>query len=143
MERNRIINDALVSLTKVYSMSISELLRKIDPEVSRIPQEESSIIEFMVGNNLIEKNSTIPGYHHKISFHGRQIVELGGWIKYLEDIATETRNEESIKSDQRQKLVFETKLLKWQTKTFWPLFFFAIIGGICGIISLSIQLFYK
>ena len=42
---------------------------------------------------------------------------------------------------QEKKLDWELQLTEWQVKTFWWWFWIAFIGGICGVISLAINLY--
>lgn len=88
-----------------------------------------------VDNSLLNKN------FHKLTSQGRKVIELGGWIKFIEQ-AKIKESEETFKiQKETEKLNYETKLAKWQVKTFWPLFLLALLGGICGIVSLILQLF--
>ena len=65
----------------------------------------------------------------KLSKFGLDVSEKGGWLKYLESL-----DEQKIEQSRKQiildqKLVNESKLLKWQVKTFWWFFVIAIFGG--------------
>ena len=87
-----------------------------------------------VDDSLLNKNL------HKLTPLGRKVIDLGGWNKFLEQEETK-ESEETIKiQKETEKLNYETRLAKWQLKTFWPIFIIALIGGICGIVSLILQL---
>jgi predicted transcriptional regulator len=94
-------------------------------------------ITFLSDKQIIER---VVRDHYSLTTLGRQIVKQGGWLKYIEQESLENNEEEFIKQKEKDKLIYETKLARWQVKTFWYLFFLAIIGGIFGIISLILQL---
>jgi len=78
--------------------------------------------------------------YHKLTTQGRRVIDLGGWKKFLEQEKIKESEEAFKIQKETEKLNYETKLSKWQVKTFWPLFIIALIGGICGIVSLILQL---
>jgi hypothetical protein len=73
--------------------------------------------------------------------HSTQLFyEQGGYAKRNE-IKKQIQDENlRNKRIQDEKLRSEAKLAKWQVKTFWWIFLLALIGGICGIVSLVMQL---
>jgi len=60
-------------------------------------------------------------------------TEFASIEKYLENCA-------AVKQIEKQKLIYDSKISKWQAKTFWWVFFIGLVGGICGIISLIMKL---
>lgn len=57
----------------------------------------------------------------------------------------EQQQQEQIMKDEYEKirlnkLKWDSKLSKWQAKTFWYVFVLGIVGGICGILSLTLQI---
>ena len=64
---------------------------------------------------------------------GFQVIQKGGWIKYSEKVKEDSlAEEEFLKKRDR----IDYKLKKWQSKTFWPIFFIAIIGFSISIYNL-------
>lgn len=60
--------------------------------------------------------------------------------KFIEHTRTIDSRKEKLKQIEEQKLINDSKISKWQAKTFWWVFVFGLIGGICGIISLTMQI---
>lgn len=76
-----------------------------------------------------------------LSSKGKEIwIKYGCIEKYIEEINALNIKEERLNALKNEKLIYDSKISKWQTKTFWWIFFFGLIGGICGIISLVIQI---
>ena len=71
---------------------------------------------------------------------GWKVSEQGGWLKYKEEKAKSVDERARRENEELKKLRYEVKLSRWQVKTFWPIFFLALIGGIRGIISLIMQI---
>jgi hypothetical protein len=76
----------------------------------------------------------------KYSHVTQKFYDQGGYAKHNELIKAKEAEEEKLKTIEDEKLISEAKLAKWQVNTFWWFFFLAVIGGICGIISLVMQL---
>jgi len=109
-----------------------------DPNNMDNRNECKIIIRVMEENDLIASND---GNIYFIRPKGIEILDKGGWIKYVEN---KKRNKDSliaIKVKEAEKITKETKLLKWQIKTFWPLFVIAVVGSLMGFISLVWQIF--
>jgi hypothetical protein len=76
-----------------------------------------------------------------ISKRGKDIWEkFASTEKYLEDNNKKNAEQERFRYLEKQKLIHDSKISKWQAKTFWWVFFIGLIGGICGIISLVMQI---
>lgn len=76
-----------------------------------------------------------------ISKKGKDIWEKFASIeKYIKNNNEIIAEQKQIKQIEKQKLIHDSKISKWQAKTFWWLFFIGLIGGICGIISLVMQI---
>ena len=98
------------------------------------------IVDIMVHYNLMcQTTDSI----YTITPEGIQIFENGGWIKYQANKIEEKSRSESIRNKEVEKLFWETKLVKWQVKVFWPLFFLAILGFLTGVSSLVWQIIDK
>jgi hypothetical protein len=70
----------------------------------------------------------------------KRFYEGGGFISMYNKHQYELNLSNEYEEIRLRKLKWDSKLSKWQAKTFWYVFFLGVIGGICGIISLSIQL---
>jgi len=103
-------------------------------------KECDQIVDIMVSNGLI---SSPNDYNYTIRPEGIAIFENGGWKKYKFARDQEAIKEEQVRSREIEKLVWETKLIKWQVKSFWPLFIIALLGAIMGSISLFWQIIEK
>jgi hypothetical protein len=64
-----------------------------------------------------------------ITNDGIDIVENGGWLKYLEQIETENSHVSELVQIEEEKLRRDAKLSKWKTWTFWIGFTFAILAS--------------
>ena len=76
----------------------------------------------------------------KYSHVTQKFHDQGGYVKHYEQIKAKEAEEDRLKTIEDEKLISEAKLAKWQVKTFWWFFFLALIGGICGIVALIMQL---
>lgn len=138
MSDDKIIDDFLFELSKHHPNSLfyRNYLGTLNIERDKMDH----IIRLLESENLAELQDK---FSIKITKKGITICNNGGWLKYLEEIKIENKkqNERIIRQDRKEE--FELKLASWQVKTFWWIFGFAIIGGICGIISLIMQLVDK
>jgi|SRR5665647_13360 len=76
-----------------------------------------------------------------LSSKGKGIwIKYGCIEKYIEEINALKKKEDRLNALKNEKLIYDSRISKWQAKTFWLIFFFGLIGGICGIISLAIQI---
>lgn len=98
------------------------------------------LIEMMCVNNLI---SSLNDYNYTIQVQGVNIYEQGGWSNYKTHLRSENVKNEEIKAKEIEKLFWEARLIKWQVKSFWPLFITAILGALMGAISLIWQIIDK
>jgi hypothetical protein len=73
---------------------------------------------------------------HLLTDKGRKVCSDGGWLKHLEKLQVEDENHS-------KKLIYDTKLAKWQAKTFWWFFGIAVIGGGLGLASFIWQILDK
>ena len=136
------------------TISPSEIIDKILEILTR--KDNQDLLNFCSGNfgienykeykriiNLLKDNQIIVEKvknFYGLTAIGRKVVEIGGWEKYIEQEKSQNKEQDFIKQKEKEQLLYDTKLAKWQVKTFWPLFGIAIIGSICGIISLILQL---
>jgi hypothetical protein len=100
------------------------------------------IITQLLDMNIITlaSDSAFDRDYYKLTSLGRDVINIGGWEKYLEQEKITEKENVQDKQKENEKLTYDLRLAKWQVKTFWPLFIIALIGGICGIISLILQI---
>jgi len=135
------IIDAII--TKLSSKDKENLLQLyLDEFSSNDYSEYNKIVTLLGEKNIISpaSDSMFDKDYYKLTSLGREIKKIGGWAKYLEQENLKEKEVALIQHTENKKLNYETKLAKWQVKTFWPLFIVAVFGGICGIISLIIQI---
>jgi|GEM_PF-1812915 len=77
----------------------------------------------------IKWSGVIPGF-----------IKSGGFNKQHKDLEAEKTKQEEIREIELEKLKYDTKLSKWQVKVFWWVFFAGFIGGLMGVISLTLEL---
>jgi len=111
-----------------------------DPNDTVNRDDCDKLVDIIVHNNLMSQTSD---NIYTITPLGIQIFESGGWIKHQTNKAEEKLRSESIRNKEVEKLLWETKLVKWQVKVFWPLFFLAILGFLTGVSSLVWQIIDK
>lgn len=66
---------------------------------------------------------------YEITEIGMDVLELGGWDKYLEYLTQEKKDKKEKKRIEFEKSKIDLRLKKWQLKTFWWIFGFAFIGS--------------
>jgi hypothetical protein len=140
MEKNEQIQLLLDETSKKSSLDYFSYTEYKIPFLRKNLKELNLIIDIMRNEGLIE-NIGPTSRVFKITPFGQEVLDSGGWIAFLKRRNQLHNFENDKKSIEFQKLKSEIKILKWQEKTFWPLFIFALIGGICGIVSLAIQVF--
>jgi len=103
--------------------------------------EIHGIIGCLEADDLIIKTE---GSYYKITHQGRSVLEDFGSLElFFESRENEKATKVEIENVKFNKLKNDAKLSNWQVKTFWPVFIFGLIGGICGIISLGMQVTAK
>lgn len=102
--------------------------------------ECDKLVDIMCHNNLMYQTAD---NIYTITPEGIQIAESGGWLKHQANQSEEKYRLERIQNKEVEKLYWESKLVKWQVKVFWPLFFLAILGFITGVFSLVWQIIDK
>lgn len=117
---------------------ISDVYRKknikYDNDVKRV-------FEFLKRENYIEPEG---GLHFKLGDPAVDIIEIHGSLQQYYNALKEEEKEAAILQEiSKQKLIYDTKISKWQTKTFWPVFIFGLIGGCLGIASFIMQVMPK
>jgi hypothetical protein len=118
-----------------------DLIRDLNLKISEA--EAKYLCNRLIEDGVVDSFSTplseviIIKYTHDT----QRIFDLGGYAKLETNRIAEEEKQAKLKSFEEEKLILETKLAKWQAKTFWWIFLFALLGGICGIISLLMQLF--
>ena len=66
---------------------------------------------------------------YEITEIGIDVLELGGWNKYLKYLEQEKKDKKEKKRIDFEKSKIDLRLKKWQVKTFWWIFGFAFIGS--------------
>ena len=98
-------------------------------------KEQLGILKF-----LCDKSILVPwGEHgkHILSDIGEDIVDnYGGIDKYLAHEKEEIAEKKRLEKLKNEKLHFDTKLSKWQVKTFWFVFIFGLVGGFYSVYSI-------
>jgi hypothetical protein len=101
--------------------------------------ENEAIKKFLLEEEILSQWNTD---QYVITKKGQDIIQkFNGKIEeYLRD--KDKIQEEYLKLEQARnvKLYYDLKHSKWQARTFWWVFIFGLIGGICGIISLVMQI---
>jgi hypothetical protein len=93
--------------------------------------ECDKIIDILCHHNLMHQTSD---NIYTITTDGIQIIENGGWLKHQADQIKEKLSLEKIQNMEFEKLFWESRLVKWQVKVFWPLI---------GLVSLVWQIIDK
>ncbi|BAX81978.1 hypothetical protein [Labilibaculum antarcticum] len=69
----------------------------------------------------------------------RDIEAHYGYGNYIRSLQEEKKKKQDYNDISFEKLNNDAKIARWQTKTFWPVFIFGIIGGVFGVISFIMQ----
>ena len=98
-------------------------------------KEQNEILKFLVDKSILEPW----GEHgkHILSNIGVEIVDnYGGIDKYLEHEKAEKAERNRLEKLKNEKLYLDTKLARWQVKTFWYVFIFGLFGGFYSMYSM-------
>lgn len=112
---------------------------KVFPNNEISLDECKALVRELLNDNIVfvpgNSNEDI-GYQNEIT----DFLENGGYERLEKQ--NEIRDQTNKKKEELElkKLNWDSKLAKWQVKTFWLFFILAIIGGVCGIISLVLQI---
>lgn len=95
--------------------------------------ESERLAEIMQNKGLLE----IDNERCILTEFGFNIYNQGGWKAHKQRVQEE-RTRELLESDiknniEKEKSLLDIKLKKWQIKTFWPIFIFALLGAILSI----------
>ena len=98
-------------------------------------------VDYIMANHNYLDPHPDHAYVVKINSFGKAFIHSGQsflqlWENNLKD--AEKNRARQIKED--EKLDTDLTLAKWQKRIFWPVFIGGVIGGICGVISLIMQL---
>jgi len=132
MDSDEIIEKILNEIHKEKFISIDKVIHTYgNPNNNEDIMFLENLLRQLINRNIIETPNRI---NYRLMPLGEEIVEsYGGWLKYK-------LKQEIIGKKKEKKEELDLKLANWQVKTFWWLFGLAIFGGICGIISLVMQL---
>jgi hypothetical protein len=142
MTRDEKIEKVLDDLNKRKSIPFGDYIyyQFGDANDTKNRDECDKIVDIMCHNSLMYQSAD---NIYTITPEGIQVVENGGWLKHKINQAEEKSKLEIIKNKEVEKLFWESKLVKWQVKVFWPLFFLAILGFLTGVFSLVWQIIDK
>lgn len=145
-EQDATILDSILRITLEYGEATEDNL----PPIRKGLMEQfmnsyyyTPYIDLLKTYDCVEINS-MPSGRFKIipkSNITEDFYKDGGFTKIYDDQQTEIKLEQHKKQLELSKLIKENKLIDWQLKSFWYFFILAILGGICGIISLAMQIF--
>lgn len=124
--------DKLVYLLDSCSEEFGEDERIIALCRTAIQELEYSDIIYPIDNKRL-----MYGIHDEIR---KQILLDGGWINHKEKSLKRGQEKSRVEKAINEKAITDARLSELQLKTFWWLFGIAIIGGICGIVSLVWQI---
>jgi hypothetical protein len=140
IDQNLIIDEIVTALSLKDRENLLQLC--LDKFGNANYSEFKKIIILLQDRNIIlPLDGLMNKDYHKLTALGREVVDTGGWKKYNEKKKKEELEQSLVKEKENAKLNYEIQLAKWQVKAFWPLFGIALLGAICGIISLLLQLF--
>ncbi|NLD46313.1 MAG: hypothetical protein GX660_03825 [Clostridiaceae bacterium] len=138
------ILDAVLKIAVAYNGSNYESILGLAGNYDCPEIAEYSVKEFIYYLDIIEEYNIANVTKYKSGFTVKpypikteKFINNGGLTGTLEE------NDKllEITSVENQKLINEATLAKWQVKAFWPLFIFALIGGVSGFVSLIMQIF--
>ena len=140
----QILDNIIYRLYNNGGLKINQL-----PRIDKTNKENYDTYEYyfkrLRNDELIETSNTVfsqPFDIYPIETALSKFYENGGYKQIYEDQQKEIEHHKELKELTLKKLQWDSKLSKWQANTFWYVFLFGLIGGICGIISLIIS-FYK
>jgi hypothetical protein len=138
--------DYIIDKTISNGSIFSDELKSITPYFGDIREIKNSdykpYFEILGSYNIVEITTTL-GNGYKASPKltiTRQFQQNGGFKQLYEDQQKEIKHQIELKDITFKKLKSDTKLVELQLKSFWWLFAVAVVGGICGIISLIISI---
>lgn len=98
-------------------------------------KEQYEIRKFLIDESIIITHGAHGQYI--ISKKGEEIVNVyGGIDKYLEHESAEKAERNRLEKLKNEKLYLDTKLARWQVKTFWYVFIFGLFGGFYSMYSM-------
>ena len=97
-----------------------------------------AFVDRLEAEGLATKGS--PGHRMTITDFGRQVCKNGGWLLQVDTINANKKAAANDKQLASEKLRHDTKISRWQVKTFWWIFFGGFIGGLMGATSLVLEL---
>ncbi|PCJ28302.1 MAG: hypothetical protein COA97_01330 [Flavobacteriales bacterium] len=130
----------LISSKKAWSTS--ELAKKYKKTNNQI----NILIEFMLDENIngypIIDNNKFDGdnYTIKANRYSEQYKFQGGFTISALEAKIDKHKSEKRQEKEDIKLENELKLSNWQVKYYWLFFIIAVVGGLCGVISLVVSI---
>jgi hypothetical protein len=80
-------------------------------------------------------------YNVKISDRGIEVYDEFGMVdRYVTYLNKQHAKNQKVEDLNFENLQLDVTLKKWQRRTFWPLFAFAILSGIMGGVALFLEL---
>jgi hypothetical protein len=145
MEHQLSMNEAKVFDDLISQIKVNQYELVVD-QLSEIFSKGKSLnyeyyLEKLKKHNLIEYSEFNARY--RISGNKIEIEKLnnsGGFVQIVLKEQKELKEKEQKTQLEMLKLILENKNLQWQLNTKWYVLSIAVIGGICGIISLIMNL---
>ena len=135
MSDDQVIDRILSTLCETETLFVAEFT--ID-ELGLDEQAYHAIVDQLEAEDLATPGN--PRQFMTITHFGRQVCKDGGWLAHVSRLKKQRQTKEQNDFIEAEKRIHETTLARWKVATFWPALAIGLLGGICGIISLVIQL---
>lgn len=138
--------DTILETAMQYDYQIFEDSFK-DKNIVNIEDEKLRNLEYdrlfsIIGQsgkaNYIINNNYLNGIER--NKETKNFLDNGGFVKQYQDELNRLKKDEEIKELSNTKLYWDSKISKWQVKTFWPVFIFGLFGLTFGIYNFIDQL---
>ena len=130
-----IIDNILESNSQIYDGILKKIDKFKDCKPSELRLESDRIVSILEFYNCAKIKRSISGNSIEKNAHTKKFKEHGGFAKIYQDELNRLEKEEERENLSMIKLKWDTKLSKWQVKTFWPVFVFGLIGFIFGVFN--------
>jgi len=130
-----IIDNILESDSQIYDGILKMFDKLKDCKPSDLRLESDRIMSILEYYDCAKINKYINGNAIIKNAHTKKFKEQGGFAKIYQDELSRLEKEDERENLSIKKLKLDTKLSKWQVKTFWPVFAFGLIGFIFGVFN--------
>lgn len=123
------------TLEKLYHVQPKGIvLDKYLKSAFKANSRDIKIIRSILNTEDLAKRSRVTSVgYYVITTKGIQVYESGGYLEYIKRKKKIKQEEKARDRLEDQKLIYETKLAKWQVKLFWPI---TITGFIMTVIAI-------